>query len=350
MWAMADTRSITTCPAQRPRPQRVRHRASRRDADVTLEEVMTGTKRLLDIDGRRLEVNIPAGVADGQRIRFSKVAVRQRRIHQGQGPAAPVFTRDGANLTRELPLTLREALLGGEVPVKTLTGRVMLRIPPETQNGRTFRLTGQGLPRFRKDGRGDLYARVRVVLPTWPVGRGQAGTQKNSWIWSTSQNHAKLEQTDKDCPRQHEARPIHREGAGGDPRRPAPRNGSGQPRPRRGAHPCRAARGRRRRPGRDPAPARRGPGAGQRRAGGRAEQARAHRRRPDVARSARAPAARACRGRGKAPRRRVRLHGAPAASRLPKSGGDAQRILEARRRRTRSRSWPRSRRCAAASA
>ena len=55
---------------------------------------------------------------------------------------------------------------GGEVPVRTLTGRVMLRIPPETQNGRTFRLTGQGLPRFRREGRGDLYARVRVTLPT----------------------------------------------------------------------------------------------------------------------------------------------------------------------------------------
>jgi len=136
------------------------------DADVTLEEVMTGTKRLLDIDGRRLEVNIPAGVGDGQRIRFSKVASgNDVYIKVKVGPHS-VFTRDGANLTRELPLTLREALLGAEVPVKTLTGKVMLRIPPETQNGRTFRLTGQGLPRFRKEGRGDLYARVRVTLPT----------------------------------------------------------------------------------------------------------------------------------------------------------------------------------------
>ena len=77
-----------------------------------------------------------------------------------------LFARDGANLRREVPISLREALLGGEVHVPTLTGRVALRIPPETQNGRTFRLTGQGLPRFRADGRGDLYAKVRVVLPT----------------------------------------------------------------------------------------------------------------------------------------------------------------------------------------
>jgi len=136
------------------------------EAEITLEEVMSGTKRLLDIDGRRLEVNIPPGVGDGQRIRFSKVAAGSDAYIKVRVKSDPVFTRDGANLTRELPLTLREALLGGEVPVKTVTGRVMLRIPPETQNGRTFRLTGQGLPRFRKDGRGDLYARVRIVLPT----------------------------------------------------------------------------------------------------------------------------------------------------------------------------------------
>jgi molecular chaperone DnaJ len=61
---------------------------------------------------------------------------------------------------------LSEALVGGEVAVRTLTGKVMLRIPPETQNGKTFRLTGQGLPHFRKEGRGDLYAKVKVVLPT----------------------------------------------------------------------------------------------------------------------------------------------------------------------------------------
>lgn len=136
------------------------------DAEVTLEEVMSGTKRLLDIDGRRLEVDIPAGVADGQRIRYSKVAAGNDAFVKVKVKPHHTFTRDGSNLQRELPLTLREALLGGEVQVRTLTGRVMLRIPAQTQNGRTFRLTGQGLPRFRKDGRGDLYAKVKVVLPT----------------------------------------------------------------------------------------------------------------------------------------------------------------------------------------
>src|SRR5437667_63117 len=78
----------------------------------------------------------------------------------------PVFTRRGADLERELPLTLREALLGGEVPVATLKSRVLLRIPAGTQNGRTFRLKGQGMPRLNGGEAGDLYAKARVVLPT----------------------------------------------------------------------------------------------------------------------------------------------------------------------------------------
>lgn len=136
------------------------------EAEVTLEEVADGTKRLLDLDGRRIEVTIPGGVADNQRIRFSGVGGGADAYIKVKVKVHPVFTRDGANLQRELALTLREALLGAEVAVKTLTGRVLLRIPPETQTGRSFRLAGQGLPHFRRDGRGDLYVKVRVVLPT----------------------------------------------------------------------------------------------------------------------------------------------------------------------------------------
>jgi molecular chaperone DnaJ len=78
----------------------------------------------------------------------------------------PVFTRKGDDLERDLPITLAEALLGAEVPVATLKGKVLLRIPPGTQNGHRFRLKGQGMPRLRGEGNGDLYARARVVLPS----------------------------------------------------------------------------------------------------------------------------------------------------------------------------------------
>jgi curved DNA-binding protein len=143
---------------------------ARGDVEISLDEVFHGTQRLVQVGDRRLEVKIPRGVADGKKIRLSGTA--------GSGPGAgnvyltvrvrphPVFTRNGADLSRDLPITLGEALLGGEVAVPTLTGRVMLRIPAETQTGRAFRLARQGLPRFGSEERGDLYVRVRLVLPT----------------------------------------------------------------------------------------------------------------------------------------------------------------------------------------
>jgi DnaJ-class molecular chaperone len=141
------------------------------EVQVTLENAAAGGTRLIEVDGRRLEVAIPAGVQSGSRIRL-----------RGQGGGAgtdardlvlvvavrphPVFVRDGATLTRELPVTLREALLGAEVPVATLGGkRLLLKIPAGTQPGRVIRLAGQGMPRLKGGERGDLLVRIRVVLP-----------------------------------------------------------------------------------------------------------------------------------------------------------------------------------------
>jgi curved DNA-binding protein len=136
-------------------------------AELSLEEAFHGTTRVVDVEGKRYEVVIPRGVDTGSRIRLSGkgpdgrdvVVVVRVRPH-------PVFTRRGADLEREVPITLREALLGAKVPITTLKGRVLLTIPPGTQAGRTFRLAGQGMPRMKGDGTGDLYAKTRVVLPT----------------------------------------------------------------------------------------------------------------------------------------------------------------------------------------
>ena len=149
------------------------------EAEVSLEEVARGSKRHIELDGKRIEVTIPAGVADGQRIRFSGVGPNRSDVYlRVRVRPHPLFAREGANLRREVPISLREALLGAEVPVETLTGRVLLRVPTETQNGRTFRLAGQGLPRFRGEGRGDLYAKVRVVLPTGLSGEAKAAAER----------------------------------------------------------------------------------------------------------------------------------------------------------------------------
>jgi curved DNA-binding protein len=136
-------------------------------AEITLQEAYHGTSRLVEVEGKRLEVTIPPGADSGTRIRLTGKAPGGGDLHVvvRQRPD-PVFNRRGADLERELPLALRDALLGADVRVRTPKGHVMLTIPAGTQPGRMFRLTGQGMPRFRGEGRGDLYVKARVVLPT----------------------------------------------------------------------------------------------------------------------------------------------------------------------------------------
>jgi curved DNA-binding protein len=138
--------------------------------EVTLAEAYKGGERVLELQdevgrAKRLSVKIPAGVRDGQRIRLAGQAAGGDLYLQVKVKPHPLFTRDGDDLRLELPVALHEALLGAEVTVPTLKGRVSLRIPPETQNGRTIRLAGQGMPRSG-GGFGDLYVTVKVVLPT----------------------------------------------------------------------------------------------------------------------------------------------------------------------------------------
>lgn len=119
-----------------------------------------------------LSVKIPAGVDTGDRIRLS-----------GKGEAGPqggppgdlyvqvvvrehsLFVRDGRNLHCELPISFAEAALGGELEVPTLGGKVKLRIPPETQTGKLFRLRGKGVTPVRGGMPGDLMCRVVVETP-----------------------------------------------------------------------------------------------------------------------------------------------------------------------------------------
>jgi|AmaraimetFIIA100_FD_contig_123_81647_length_3324_multi_6_in_0_out_1_2 DnaJ-class molecular chaperone len=137
---------------------------------ITLTEAAKGTDKRVQLPtGREVDVKIPAGLNDGQTIRL-----------KGQGLAGaggragdllitvsvaphPLFARAGADLRLELPITLYEAVLGAKVRVPTLDGAVELAIPPGTNSGRTFRLKGKGFP--AKQGKGDLLATVRIMLP-----------------------------------------------------------------------------------------------------------------------------------------------------------------------------------------
>jgi len=122
---------------------------------------------------KRLEVKIPPGVKDGSRVRIAGkggpgyaggasgnlyllVSVKPHRL----------FEQRGDDLHVEVPVPLTVAVLGGEVMVPSLKGKLALKIPPETQNGRAFRLTDQGMPHLGNSSHGDLLAKVSVVLPT----------------------------------------------------------------------------------------------------------------------------------------------------------------------------------------
>ena len=146
----------------------------RQPVEVTLEEAFTGTIRYLELAGanpistsKRLEVKIPPGVDTGSKIHISTGdGLREDIYLEISVRPHPRFRRTGADLHTEVEVALTDAILGAEVAVPTLVGRVMLTIPAETQNGRSFRLTGQGMPRLnRPDSRGEIYATIKVVLP-----------------------------------------------------------------------------------------------------------------------------------------------------------------------------------------
>ncbi len=146
-----------------------RKRAIEHPVEITLEEAFNGTTRLLDLGGRRLEVKIPPGVDTGSKVRVATGGAQAESdiiLLITVRPHAQ-FERKGDDLHVEVPVPLTDAILGGEVQVPTLKGsKLALKIPPETQNGKLFRLAKQGMPHLNNGDRGDLYAKVRVVLPT----------------------------------------------------------------------------------------------------------------------------------------------------------------------------------------
>ena len=138
-------------------------------AEITLEEAYRGATRLVDLaDGRRLEVKIPAGVDTGSKIRISPDGRSSRDLYLVVAVKDhPRIQRQGRDLYTEVETDLEDAILGNDLTVPTLTGRLALTIPAETQNGRRFRLAGQGLPSLNNpESKGDLFVTIKVKLPT----------------------------------------------------------------------------------------------------------------------------------------------------------------------------------------
>jgi curved DNA-binding protein len=141
--------------------------------DLTLAEAFQGTDRLLEIDGRRIQASIPPGVRSGSRVRLAGQAEPGRN----GGPSGDLylivnvlpnatFERQGDDLHMDAPVDIYTAIAGGEIRIPTLERPVILKIPPRTNAGRSFRLRGKGMPHLGEPKtRGDLFALVRLVLP-----------------------------------------------------------------------------------------------------------------------------------------------------------------------------------------
>ena len=154
----------------------------RKGPDVQLETTVSlheaalgGTRRVVLADGRQLEARIPPGVKDSQQIRLKG----QGAPGENGGPPGdafitihiaphPFLERDGLDLRMDLPVTLKETILGGKIQAPTLTGSVTLTIPPHSNSGRTLRLKGKGMLGTGAESPGDLYVRLVVTLPEPP--------------------------------------------------------------------------------------------------------------------------------------------------------------------------------------
>jgi len=141
--------------------------------ELPLEEAARGGRRSLSLDGRELDVEIPPGVRDGQRLRLAG----EGEPGPGGGPPGDLLLRirlrphsrfrvEGRDLHTDLPVAAWEAALGAEVEVPTLTGRARVKVPAGSSCGRKLRLRGEGMP--GSGGPGDLYASVKIVMPKKP--------------------------------------------------------------------------------------------------------------------------------------------------------------------------------------
>jgi DnaJ-class molecular chaperone len=140
---------------------------------ISLEEAFSGTARTAQMDGKAVEVRIPAGIRDGAKVRAAGQGAPGARGAKAGDLLIAIhiathskFVRRGDDLETKVEVPLKTALLGGEVHVPTLSGKgVALTVPPETQNGTRLRMRGLGMPKLKDGGNGDLYAEVDIRLP-----------------------------------------------------------------------------------------------------------------------------------------------------------------------------------------
>lgn len=134
---------------------------------ISLQEAYEGATRLLETGGRRLQLKIPAGARTGTKVRMAGGAPDGSdlylKVEVGDDPR---FERDGTDLYAPVNVDVFTAILGGEVEVPTMSGRVKLTIPPGTQTDQKIRIAGRGMPHLKNSQeKGDLFVQVKVRVP-----------------------------------------------------------------------------------------------------------------------------------------------------------------------------------------
>ena len=141
---------------------------------LNLRDILETHKRTLTVNGKQIRLTIPAGVENGQTIKIAGHGGPGRN----NGPAGdlflkfvinndPDFKRNGKDLYRTIKVDLYTAVLGGEITADTLTGKVKLKLKPETQQATKVKLKGKGMPVYKREGEfGDLYLTYDIELPT----------------------------------------------------------------------------------------------------------------------------------------------------------------------------------------
>ena len=160
--------------SQRGRQAKMRGQDYNAELRLSLTDAMTTHQQTMAVNGKNIRITIPAGIENGQVIKI--------KGHGGAGanggPAGalfltfviaphPIFKRTGSDLFTSVTIDLYTALLGGTATIQTLTGKVKMKVTPETQYGTKIRLKGKGFPVYKKEGEaGDLYVTYEIKLPT----------------------------------------------------------------------------------------------------------------------------------------------------------------------------------------
>lgn len=143
------------------------------DVTISLQQAHDGTQRTIRIGDEKMKVKIPAGIGNGQKLKLKGKGsatvpggARGDLLLAIHVTVPEGYERKGNNLHYTLPLDIYTAVLGGEITVPTLTGKVKLNIPAGTSGGKLFKLGGLGMPEFRKPKKkGDFFVRTRIQVP-----------------------------------------------------------------------------------------------------------------------------------------------------------------------------------------